>query len=133
MYKRPMSFGKLRQVPRQCSWGDQRLVRARYIDQLRPEACALSLCLGTVADAQGLRFSSAPSLGHRLSMDHLVLHRARQALSACDLVAYDPPLYQVLALDAAPLGQTPGLPSMPTADTPMALKDIFQHMAETLS
>src|SRR5438132_8443316 len=40
------------------SWVDQRLVRERYSDQLSPEACALSLFLVTVADAQGLRFYS---------------------------------------------------------------------------
>ena len=58
MYKRPISFGKLRQVPRQFSWVDQRLVREHYIDQLSPEACALYLFLVTVADAQGLSFYS---------------------------------------------------------------------------
>ena len=133
MYKRPISFGKLRQVPRQFSWVDQRLVRERYIDQLSHEACALYLFLVTVADAQGLSFYSDPSLCRRLSMDHRVLHRARQALIACDLVAYDPPLYQVLALDAAPLVQTPGPRRMTAADKPMAIKDIFKHLAETLS
>lgn len=54
MYKRPISLAKLRTVPRQFSWVEQRLVRERYIDQLSHEACTLSLFLVTVADAQGL-------------------------------------------------------------------------------
>src|SRR5215468_11086050 len=54
MDKRPIAPAKLRRVPQQFSWVDQRLVRERYIDQLSPPACALYLFLVTVADAQGL-------------------------------------------------------------------------------
>jgi hypothetical protein len=53
MHKHPISLGKLRTVPRQFSWVDQRLVREHYIDQLTHPACALYLFLVTVADAQG--------------------------------------------------------------------------------
>ena len=65
-------------------------------------------------------------------MDHLAVHRARQALISCDLVAYDKPFYQVLALDEAPLVPALQPPRMTAADKPMALKDIFKHIAETL-
>lgn len=133
MHKRPISFPKLRTVPKQFSWVDQRLVRDGYIDRLSHGACALYLFLLTVADAQGLSFYSDLSLCRRLSMDHLALHRARQALIACDLVAYDKPLYQVLALDEAPQVPAPQPPRMTAADKPMALKDIFKHIAETLA
>ncbi len=68
MDKRPISLAKLRKVPSQFSWVDQRLVRERYIEQLSPEACALYLFLVTVADAQGLSFYSEPSLCQRLSI-----------------------------------------------------------------
>jgi hypothetical protein len=133
MHKRPISFPKLRKVPKQFSWVDQRLVRDGYIEQLSHEACALYLFLVTVADAQGLSFYSELSLCRRLSMDHLALHRARQALIQCDLVAYDTPLYQVLALDETPRIPAVHTPRMTTSDTPMAIKDIFKHLAETLS
>jgi hypothetical protein len=48
MHKRPISLAKLRQVPQQFRWVDQRLVRERHIDQLghaacTPEASALHL------------------------------------------------------------------------------------------
>ena len=56
MDKRPLSLAKLRTVPRQFSWVDQRLVRDHSIDQLSPQACALYLFLVTVADAQGLSY-----------------------------------------------------------------------------
>jgi hypothetical protein len=35
MHKRPLSLARLRTVPHQFSWVDQRLVQERYIDQLR--------------------------------------------------------------------------------------------------
>jgi hypothetical protein len=133
MHKRPISFPKLRKVPRQFSWVDQRLVRERYIDQLSHEACTLYLFLVTVADAQGLSYYSARALCRRLSLTPLALHQARQALIQLGLVAYDHPLYQVLALDEQPLVPAPGPSRMTAADTPMALKDIFKHIAETLS
>src|SRR6516164_1181350 len=99
MDKRPLSLAKPRTVPRQFSWVDQRLVRDHYIDQLSPQACALYLFLVTVADAQGLSYYADPSLCQRLSLTSTELHQARQALLTLDLVAYQRPLYQVLALD----------------------------------
>jgi hypothetical protein len=75
MHKRPISLTKLRRVPRQFSWVDQRLVRERYIDQLSHEACALYLFLVTVADAQGLSFYSEQALCQRLSMTPAGLHQ----------------------------------------------------------
>ena len=44
---------RLRRVPRQFSWIDQRLVRDRHIQGRSPRALALYLMLCTVADAQG--------------------------------------------------------------------------------
>ena len=43
MHKHPISFVKLRTIPSQFSWVDQRLVREHYIDRLSHAACALSL------------------------------------------------------------------------------------------
>lgn len=131
--KRPISSQKLRKVPKQFSWVDQRLVRDGYIDQLSHAACALYLFLLTVADAHGLSYYAERSLCRRLSMAPLDLHQARRALIQLGLVAYDHPLYQVLALDERLLAPGPHAPTRTASDTPMALKDIFKHIAETLS
>jgi hypothetical protein len=132
MHKRPISLAKLRKVPSQFSWVDQRLVRERYIDQLSPEACALYLFLVTVADAQGLSFYSEPSLCQRLSMSLTVLRQARQALIRCDLVAYQRPLYQVLALDGD--AREPAAERTPLADDDSVdIKAVFKHIWEVLS
>lgn len=133
MRKRPLSLAKLRKVPKQFSWVDQRLVHEGYIDQLTHQACALYLFLLTVADAQGLSFYSDLSLCRRLSMAHPCLLKARKELIHLDLVAYQKPLYQVLALPTHPIVRLPQTPRMTPSDTPMALKDIFKHIAETLS
>lgn len=131
MDKRPISPAQLRRVPQQFSWVDQRLVRERYIDQLSHEACALYLFLVTVADAQGLSYYSAPSLCQRLSLTGPALHQARQALIMRGLIAYQRPLYQVLALDAA-LRVLPPSVAPVAADEPVDIKAVFARIWEVL-
>ena len=133
MHKRPLSLARLRNVPPQFSWVDQRLVRERYIDQLSHQACALYLFLLTVADAQGLSYYADPSLCQRLSMTSTELHQARQALITRALVAYQRPLYQVLALDAAPAGVTPSAAPVAADDEPVDIKAVFTRIWEVLS
>ena len=56
----------------------------------------------TVADAQGLSYYSDQSLGRSLSTDSVRLSKARGDLMRAGLIAYQRPLYQVLALDSPP-------------------------------
>ena len=131
MQKRPLSTTKLRQVPSQFSWVDQRLVRERYIDQLSHEACALYLFLVTVADAQGLSFYSEPSLCQRLSMTPEGLRQARGRLVHLGLVAYERPLYQVLALGEDARGRERA--TLAGDDEAVDIKAVFAHIWEVLS
>jgi hypothetical protein len=130
MRNRPLSLAKLRKVPKQFSWVDQRLVHEGYIDQLTHQACALYLFLLTVADAQGLSYYADDSLGQRLSLSAPLLRQARQALIRQGLVAYRRPLYQVLAL---------GVPERaPSADSKIEddavdIKAVFKQIWEVLS
>ena len=133
MHKHPIALAKLRHVPRQFSWVDQRLVRNRYIDQLSPQACALYLFLVTVADAQGLSYYADPSLCQRLSLTGAELHQARQALITLDLVAYQRPLYQVLSLDAAPHEALPSAAPMAPDDNEVDLQAVFTRIWEVLA
>jgi hypothetical protein len=133
MHKRPIAFHKLRKVPKQFSWVDQRLVRERHIDQLSHQACALYLFLVTVADAQGLSYYADPSLCQRLSMTSPELHQARQALITLGLVAYQRPLYQVLALDPTPHEGTPSASPGAADDEPVDIKAVFARIWEVLS
>jgi hypothetical protein len=94
-------------VPAQFSWIDQRLVRENFLRHGEPTAWALYLVLVTVADAQGLSYYSEATLSRLLKVAPLQLARARQQLIAGDLVAYQKPLYQVLALPPAVTSVTP--------------------------
>jgi hypothetical protein len=99
--KRVLCQERLRRMPEQFSWIDQRLVRDRYICRVSHQALALYLFLLTVADAQGLSYYGDISLSALLSLDATALKCARQELIGAHLIAYQKPLYQVLALDAA--------------------------------
>ena len=133
--KRLICPHRIRNTPPQFSWVDHRLVRDGHIDPLSHAAAALYLFLVTVADSQGLSYYSDRSLCRRLSMSPGGLETARDELLQCDLVAYAKPLYQVLALESAP-GQPAAdspTPRMTPTDRPLAIKDIFQQIRETLS
>jgi hypothetical protein len=127
MHTRPISPGKLRRVPPQSSWVDQRLVRERYIDQLSHAAGALYLFLITVADAQGLSYYAEPALCQRLSLTASELHQARPVLITRGFIAYQRPLYQILALEAAPSGAIPS-----AAPEPVDLNAVCARLWEVL-
>jgi hypothetical protein len=89
---------RVRQVPEQFSWIDQALVQRHLIDRCDARAAALYLFLVTVADAQGLSYYGSASLAQRLHLSAGELLAARQRLIELDLLAYQAPLYQVLAI-----------------------------------
>jgi len=98
-HKQLICPARARRLPPQFSWIDQRLVRHHYIEQCDHTTLALYLFLVTVADAQGLSFYSDQSLCQRLDLDTPGLKRARDWLVRVQLIAYQAPLYQVLALE----------------------------------
>jgi hypothetical protein len=60
----------------------------------------LYLFLVTVADADGLSYYSDNSIARLLPLSAEALPQIRRELVAAHLIAYQRPLYQVLALDA---------------------------------
>jgi len=130
MIKRPLCTVRLRRLPTQFSWVDQRLVRDRRIDSLSHGACALYLFLITVADAQGLSYFAERSLRQRLAMSEVSLRQARELLIQQGLIAYEVPLYQVLDLGGPP----PAVPEPPSAhDEPVDTEAMFKRIWEVLS
>lgn len=113
MQKRLLVPSRVRRLPRQFSWVDQRLVREHHIERCDTAALALYLLLITVADAQGLSYYADASIRRLLSLRPGSLVAAREALIHAGLIAYEAPLYQVLALDAPP-ATTPLPTSLPT-------------------
>jgi hypothetical protein len=96
--KRVLDIRRVREVPEQFSWIDHRLVREHLIERGDVGAWALYLVLVCVADAQGLSYYGDASLCRRLHLSLDRLAKARRDLVALDLIAYEPPLYQVLSL-----------------------------------
>lgn len=112
--KRLLCPQRLRRIPRQFSWIDQRLVREHYIERCDCAALALYLLLATVADAQGLSYYADHTVCRLLSLQPPALEPARAALIRVGLIAYQAPLYQVLALECAAV-MTRASPSAPSA------------------
>ena len=108
MEKHLLDPERLRKIPPQFSWIDQRLVREHHIERLSHAAAALYLFLLTVADAQGLSFYSERSIGRYLAITPERLDNAREELLRAELIAYQNPLYQVLSLDGLPLSSERG-------------------------
>jgi len=102
--KHPLRPDRLRQIPTSFSWVDHRLVRHDYLRRAEPRAWALYLFLVTVADVNGLSYYSDPAIARHLNLDAPALARARRQLIQADLIAYQKPLYQVLALPEDPRG-----------------------------
>ncbi len=97
--KEPVCRGRVRRVPRGFSWVDHRLVREHYVEKCSLGALALYLFVLTVSDAQGLSWWSERSLAARLGVDVDRLRQARAELEAADLIAFEHPVWQVLALE----------------------------------
>ena len=122
MQKKILRPERLRQVPAQFSWIDQRLVRENFLRHGEPAAWALYLVLVTVADAQGISYYSEGTLSRLLKLDLVQLAQARQQLVSADLLAYQKPLYQVLALPPAAAA-----PSSPRAGQSLSAGDILRR------
>jgi len=125
MQKKILRHERLRQVPAQFSWIDQRLVRENFLRHGEPAAWALYLVLVIVADAQGLSYYSDGSLSRLLKLDPLQLAQARQQLVGADLLAYHKPLYQVLALPPAPVA-----PAGQRSGQSLSVGDILRRAVE---
>ena len=126
VFKRVLCRQRLRRVPPQFSWLDHRLVRDRHLSRCSPEALALYLFLVTVCDGEGLSYYSDRAITGLLPLDGSALARARQQLLAAGLIAYQKPLYQVLALD--PPRQKAGTSSETSHDGVLSLREILQGL-----
>lgn len=98
MLKRVICAERLR-IPPACgfSWLDRRFMH-EFSPKLTREAVYLYLFLTAVSDKSGLSYYRDASIGSRTGMSPSDIATARIQLLHHDLIAYQPPLYQVLAL-----------------------------------
>jgi hypothetical protein len=119
---------RLRRVPKQFSWVDQRLVRENCICGISHRSLSLYLFLVTVSDADGLSYYSDASLGHYLGFDPLMAQQARGELCAAGLIAYASPLYQVLSLQGPQRSPNPHESAAPRCKgEPASVGDILRQ------
>ena len=109
-----------RQIPEQFSWIDHALVQHHLTGRCDARAAALYLFLVTVADAQGLSYYGGSTLMQRLHLSTEELAAARGQLIGLDLIAYQAPLYQVLAIAATPVAPRTARTPPTTTSAPAA-------------
>lgn len=97
--KRILCPERLRRTPEGFGWIDHRLVREGHLRRADATAWALYLVLVSVGDEHGLSYYCEASLARLLSLPPHTIITARGQLLLADLIAYEAPLYQVLALE----------------------------------
>jgi hypothetical protein len=126
--KRLLCPQRLRTVPHQFSWIDQRLVREGHIARCGgTQALALYLLLVTVADSQGLSFYSDKTAARLLCISEPEFRQARLGLLQAGLIAYEAPLYQVLSLEPNLSTEQPA----PRTGQALSLSAILRQMLES--
>jgi len=130
--KRILCAAQLRRIPTQFSWVDPRLVFDGHLGRLDTHAATLYLLLVTVADAQGLSYWGDARVSQLLHTTRARLARSREQLVGAGLLAYESPLYQVLALAPAspPMPASTSTPKpKPTPVTPPDRTEALQRLA----
>jgi hypothetical protein len=112
--KQPLDLRRLRsRPPRGFGWLDHRLLRQGYLARCSPLALALYCLLVCAGDDHGLSFYRDQSICELLGLEPALLRQVRRELVGIGLIAYQRPLYQVLALGE----EAPKLPLRPAPST----------------
>jgi hypothetical protein len=101
--KRVLHPERLRKIEGSFSWIDHRFVTGGFLRDLSTLEILLYLFLVAVSDRNGLSFYHDDRIASLLKIDLSALGQAREGLVLRSLVAYQPPLYQVLSLPPQPV------------------------------
>jgi hypothetical protein len=101
--KRLLFPDRVRKIESSFGWIDHRFVTGGFLHDLTMIEILLYLFLVAVSDRNGLSFYHDDRIASLLKMDLPALGRARDGLVSRSLLAYDPPLYQVLSLPPKPI------------------------------
>lgn len=94
---------RIRKISGSFSWIDHRFISGRFIHDLSREEILIYLFLVAVSDRQGLSFYHDDRICSLLKIDLSALGEARQLLIERSLIAWRPPVYQVLSLPPQPV------------------------------
>ena len=93
-----------RPVPNGFGWIDHRLLRDGHVRLRTCQELSLYLLLVLAADSRGVSFYGDRLARHILGLGREEFENARAGLVSARLVAWEPPLYQVLEVPARPEG-----------------------------
>ena len=101
--KRVLDPDRVRKIQGSFSWIDHRFITGGFLRDLSTLEILLYLFLVAVSDRNGLSFYYDDRIASLLKIDLAALGQAREGLVLRSLVAYQPPLYQVLSLPSRPV------------------------------
>ena len=101
--KRVLHPERLRKIEGSFSWIDHRFLTGGFLRDLSTLEILLYLFLVAVSDRNGLSFYHDDRIASLLKIDLPALGQAREGLVLRSLLAYEPPLYQVLSLPPQPV------------------------------
>ena len=94
---------RIRKIAASFSWIDHRFISGGFIRDLSQQEILIYLFLVAVSDRQGLSFYHDDRICSLLKIDLAALGEARETLVERSLIAWRPPVYQVLALPIQPV------------------------------
>ena len=94
---------RIRKIEGSFSWIDHRFITEGFLRDLSTIEIVLYLFLVAVSDRNGLSFYHNDRIATLLKIDLASLGKAREGLVLRSLLAYDPPLYQILSLPPRPV------------------------------
>jgi len=102
-WKRILDPERVRKIEGSFSWIDHRFITAGFLQDLSTIEILLYLFLIAVSDRNGISFYHDDRVCSILKIPLTSLGEARQSLIMRSLIAYEPPLYQVLSLPPYPV------------------------------
>jgi hypothetical protein len=98
--KRLLDPNRIRKIQGSFSWVDHRFITGGFLVDLSTIEILLYLFLVAVCDRNGISFYHQDKIASLLKIDLASLGKAREGLIHRSLLAYEPPLYQILSLPA---------------------------------
>jgi hypothetical protein len=94
---------RVRKIEGSFSWIEHRFITGGFLWDLSTVEILLYFFLVAVSDRNGLSFYHDDRIASLLKIDLTSLGKAREGLILRSLLAYEPPLYQILSLPPEPV------------------------------
>jgi len=101
--KKILDHDRVRKIEGSFSWIDHRFITGGFLEDLSTIEILLYLFLVAVSDRNGISFYHDDRVCSILKIPLTSLGEAREGLIMRSLIAYEPPLYQVLSLLSHPV------------------------------